>query len=159
MDNQLKRRNQSGNSMIEILVATFILAGGLFGLSALQTYSLKNINNAQFHTLATSYAYEMAERMRSNRDGLSSGAYDGILSTVAKPNCGTCSSTDIAQLDGFEWNQQIKSAVNVGGLPQGAGTVTRNGAIYTIVVSWNEQQRDNNGGNVGVTNFTLNVQI
>lgn len=159
MDKQIKKREQQGSSLLEVLIALVILAAGLFGLAALQVYSLKNINNAQFHTLATDYAYDMAERMRSNRDGLENGGYDSITATVSDPNCSPCTSTQIAQQDGFNWNQIIQSSVDLGGLPSGQGTVTKVGSVYNITVSWKEQQRSNTGGSVGDTSFTLTVQI
>lgn len=143
--------------MIEILVAVFVLAVGLLGLASLQMISLKNINNAQFQTLATTYAYDMAERIRSNRTGLS--GYDSILSTTSDPGCTSCTSTQMAQLDGFEWNSLIQSAVIDGGLPEGKGTVSKVGSLYNITITWKEQQRTDSGGQVGDASFTLSIQI
>ena len=143
--------------MIEILVAVFVLAVGLLGLASIQMISLKNINNTQFHTLATTYAYDMGERIRSNRGGLS--GYNNLLSTVADPGCTTCTPALMAQLDGFEWNQLIQSAVIDGGLPEGQGTVTKIGTLYNITITWKEQQRTNSGGEVGDASFTLSIQI
>jgi len=149
------KQRQTGSSMIEILVAVFILAVGLLGLASLQMVSLKNINNTQFQTLATTYAYDMAERMRSNREGLS--GYDNILSTVADPNCTTCTPAQMAQLDGFEWNSLIQSTVMNGGLPEGKGTVTKNGSVYDIEIKWKELQTRDLGNDDG--EITLKVQI
>ncbi|WP_354623370.1 type IV pilus modification protein PilV [Psychromonas sp. MME2] len=158
-NNNLLKRCQKGSSLIEILVAIFILAAGLLGLVSVQMFSLKNVNNAQFQSIATTYAYDMAERMRSNRDAVSNGAYNNILSTITDPNCSPCTSTHIAQLDGFQWNQQIQANVNAGGLPGGKGTVTKTGNIYKITVAWKEQQRSSAGGSVGDASFTLDIQI
>lgn len=161
MYNKAFKLNQSGNSLIEILVTLFILAAGLFGLASLQIFSLKSVNNAQFHSLATVYAYDMAERIRSNRNGIA--GYDLIKHDVTDPNCATnCSSIQMAQQDGFLWNEKIKSAVNLGGLPEGEGSVTRNGNLYRIIISWREQQRGDAGSNVGQVGdaqFVLNIQI
>jgi len=151
------KHEQSGSSLIEILIAVFVLAAGLLGLASLQMISLKNINNAQFHTLATTYAYDMGERIRSNRNGLN--GYNNILSTIADPGCTTCTPAEMAQFDGFEWNQLIQSAVIDGGLPEGKGTVTKTGSLYKITITWKEQQRTDSGGEVGDASFTLNVQI
>lgn len=151
------KQDQTGSSMIEILVAVFVLAVGLLGLASLQMISLKNINNTQFQTLATTYAYDMSERIRSNREGLS--GYDNIQSTVSDPGCTNCTPTLMAQLDGFEWNRLIQSAVINGGLPEGKGTVTKVGSLYNITITWKEQQRTNSGGQVDDASFTLSVQI
>lgn len=140
-------------------MAVFILAAGLLGLASLQMISLKNINNAQFHTLATTYAYDMGERMRSNQEALLLGSYDNIVSTVTDPGCTACSAAQMAQLDGFQWNELIQSAISQGGLPEGKGTVTKVGSVFNITVSWKEQQRKDTGGVVGDASFTLIIQI
>jgi type IV pilus assembly protein PilV len=156
---KIAKQHQSGSSLIEILVAVFILAAGLLGLASMQMLSLKNINNAQFHTLATTYAYDMAERMRSNREAGLAGSYDNITSTVSDPGCSNCSAAQMAQLDGFQWNQLIQSAVKEGGLPEGKGTVVKAGSVYNISVTWKEQQQTDSGGQVGNALFTLTIQI
>ena len=145
--------------MLEILVALFILSVGLLGLASLQIASIKNINNAQFHSLATEYAYDMAERMRSNRAAVISGDYDNVVSTVTDPGCTVCSTSGMAQFDAYQWNQKIQSDVKTGGLPEGVGTVNKNGDVFNITIAWKEQQRSDNGGRVGDASFTLNVQI
>jgi len=154
---KINKSYQMGSSMIEILVAVFILAVGLLGLASLQMISLKNINNTQFQTLATTYAYDMSERIRSNQEGLS--GYNNIESTISDPNCITCTPTQMAQLDGFEWNRLIQSDVIDGGLPNGRGTVMKDGSLYNITITWEEQQRTDSGGEVGDTSFTLSIQI
>ena len=151
--------NQKGFSLVEILVTMIILAIGLLGLATLQTISLKNVNNSQFHSVATIYAYDMAERMRSNRLGVGQGSYNGITGAETDPNCTGCNPSDMAQLDAFQWNDLIKQNPNKGGLPEGVGTVTKNGNLYQIKIAWKEQGRDSTGGTVATTDFTLSVQI
>lgn len=156
--NAVKLRQQ-GSSLIEVLIAFFILAIGFLGLASMQVISLKNINNAQFHTLATTYAYDMGERMRSNQEAAARGDYDNIPHTVADPSCDPCTASQMAQLDGFYWNEQIQSPVNEGGLPLGKGTVTKVEGLHHITVTWSEQQRTASGGEVGDATFTLSIQI
>ncbi|WP_372880679.1 type IV pilus modification protein PilV [Psychromonas sp.] len=156
-----KNRYQQGSSLLEILVAVFILAIGLLGLAALQANSLKNINNSQFRTLATTFAYDMAERMRSNQVGISEGGYDAITASVSKPSCGPCTPVQLSQRDGYQWNQQISLPVMSGGLPTGSGTVTKinnDPLLFAITVAWQEQQRDSSGGKVDSADFTLTIQ-
>ncbi|MFT6924522.1 MAG: type IV pilus assembly protein PilV [Psychromonas sp.] len=172
---RLMTRNQQGSSLLEVLIAVLILGIGLLGLAFLQMVSLKNINNSQFRTLATVYAYDMAERMRSNQTAVSAGNYDSITAIVNDPpGCPpSCTVAQIAQLDGYQWNQQIKQGYyvgelglteeaknfNIGGLPSGIGTVTKNGNVYDIKIAWQEQQRDSAGGNVDSVEFTLSIQL
>lgn len=150
---------QRGATMIEILVTVLILAVGLLGLAAMQVVSLKNVNNTQFRTLATMYAYDMSERMRSNQAGVEGGGYDDITGIEANPGCSSCNASQVAQLDAFEWNQLIKQDANSGGLPEGVGTVTADGNLFDITVSWKEQSRDTGEGAVTDESFTLTVQM
>ena len=147
-----------GFSMIEILITFVIMAVGLLGLAGMQNVNLKNVNNTQYRTLATIFAYDMAERMRSNRDGL--GAYNGIDGSETDPNCTTCNATEMAQLDAFQWNQAIGASVVDGGMSEGAvGTVSSNGNLWDIKVSWPEQTRDQSGGKIETKEFTLSIRI
>lgn len=155
----IAKSRQTGSSMIETLVAFFILAAGLLGLASVQMLSLKNINNAQFQSLATAYAYDMAERMRSNQEALVAGNYDNITANISDPSCSTCTAAQMAQLDGFHWNELIQSEVNAGGLPEGKGTVTKVGSVHNISVTWKEQQRTGDGGEVGDASFILTINI
>lgn len=135
-------KNQQGSSLIEVLVSVFIMAIGLLGLAALQANNLKNINNSQFRTLAATYAYDMAERMRSNRTAALAGEYTE-----------DCSSDDCK-----EWKLQISQDVISGGLPTGSGEVTQSGNLFTITVEWDEQVHHSSGES-GDADFTLSLQL
>ncbi|WLQ14056.1 type IV pilus modification protein PilV [Hahella aquimaris] len=147
-----KRNSQRGFSMMEILVTLLITAIGLLGLASMQMLSLKNVNNSQFRTLATFYAYDMAERMRSNKKGLTT--YQSITGSETKPSCSSsCSASDIAKLDAYEWNELIDN------LPEGNGSVSKNGDKYEIKIEWSEQVKGGGGGSVEKQSLTLDVSI
>ena len=156
----LFRKYHRGSTLVEVLVTLFIMAVGLLGLASIQMISIKNVNNSQFRTLATDYAYDMVERMRANTSGVDDGKYD-LLSTsgATSINCSTCSTSEVAQLDEYEWSMLITQDVLLGGLPSGSGTVTADGEVYDIHIEWNEQDRDNSGGLVNTAEFTLSVQL
>lgn len=148
-----------GFSLIEVLVAFVIASVGLLGLATVQILSLKNINNTQYRSLATVYAYDMVERMRSNKSAVDAGAYDSITGGENPPNCTACTAAQIAQQDAYMWNAKIKQNIASGGLVGGVGTVTKTGEIFNIVVSWQEQTRDGAGGAVVNESFTLSIRI
>lgn len=137
----MKKRasSQSGFSLIEILFTVFIVAVGLFGLSAMQVTSLKNVQESQTKTLAAFYLEDMAERMRANPAGIKDGDYDNL--TVQ-----TTTSSNFAKQDSYEWNQLITGAATNGGLPAGATGVVRKFApgLYDIVITWKESVRVEN---------------
>ena len=157
-----KIKCQKGTSLIEILVTLFIMAVGLLGLAAMQVNSLKNINNSQFRSLATAYAYDMAERMRSNSVGVSAGSYNNLTTSGAVLTTCTsvCNSANVALMDVYEWGEVISQGVVSGGLPSGVGTVNAGtvAGTFNITISWQEQERDSTGGIVSGASFTLAIQ-
>lgn len=159
MSNLPAQIKHQGFSLLELLVTLLILSIGLLGLAAVQTISIKNVNNSQFRTVATHYAYDIAERMRANRSGVDSGYYAAIDGTEADQACTPCNALQLAQHDAYEWNQIIKNSPNSGGLPDGKGTVTQNSGVHDIVVSWSEQTRSAAGGNVATQSITLSIRI
>ncbi len=132
--------------MIEILVTIIILAIGFLGLASVQLLGAKNIAASNYRTLATIYAYDFAERMRSNPGGISADAYKNITwSNLSNPECdGGCSYSEMANRDAYEWSQIIKGSVTEGGLPSGSGSVAYDevSGSYIISVSWSEVVRN-----------------
>lgn len=65
-------KNQ-GFTLVEIMIAVFVLAIGLLGMAGLQMASLKNNHSAYLRTQAVEYAYDISDRMRANSVGLTTG--------------------------------------------------------------------------------------
>jgi len=151
--------------MIEVLITVVITSIGLLGLGAMQLVSMKNINNTQFRSLATMYAYDMAERMRSNQAGVIAGNYNSVTGSESAASCAvTCAPAVVAQKDAYEWNQFIKNGVNgnasQGALPNANGAVSGLGnRMFDITITWDEQDRDNTGGTVTTQSFVLRARI
>ena len=161
----LAKRNCNGFTMIEVLVAIFVLAIGLLGLAGLQANSLKNNTSAYTRTQAQLLAYDMLDRMRSNLQGVTNGNYDDLLATTpTDPNCaGTgCSVAQLAQHDAYSWSAQLAQT-----LPSGVGQVSGNGkgSIFTITVMWDDERTGATGTNcsddhaVDLTCFTLSSTL
>jgi|GEM_PF-713800 len=61
------RRQQTGFSLVEAVVAVFILAAGLLGLAALQGRSLTYAQTSFYRSIAADLAADLADRIRANR--------------------------------------------------------------------------------------------
>lgn len=123
---------QQGLSLIEVLVAIFILAVGLLGLAAMQLQSLKYTQGSQWRSHANFLAYDIVERVRANRSNVSEYA---IALTAAPPTSGS----SIAQSDVIIWRDQL--AENI---PGGRGSIAWNdGALeLTVVIQGDDQTND-----------------
>ena len=124
--------------MIEILVTVVIVAIGFLGIGAMQLTTLKNVNSSHQRYMATLYAYDMMERMRSNMANIA------LYNFVADGSEGavSCSSACVVvDFDEYEWGQQLSE-----NLPSGTGTVGPGLNGYVITVNWLEQHSGQNMG-------------
>ena len=131
-------RTQRGVTLIEALITLFVLSVGLLGMAALQLVSIQENSSAFRHTQAIWFANDMADRMRANMVGVAGNSYDNVdtsTAPLAQSCTSSCTPTQIASMDIYEWDLQIKT------LPGGFGTVTSDGGSperFLIQVRWQD---------------------
>ncbi len=158
----------SGFTLIEVLIATLVLAVGLLGLAGLQATSIRNNLSAYNRSQATQLAYDMADRMRANKkesldpttgNVITASTYLTIAPTaaVAQASCVTtvgCTGAQMAQNDLFQWNAAL-----TGTMPGALGTIAVVVAtgVFTVTVNWD----DNRDGVVNASdpNFLVSFQL
>lgn len=141
-----------GFTLLEVLVAILVLSIGLLGLAGLQVLSLKLTADSMLRTIAALQANDMIDRMRTNITattlGVSSPYNNPSGSSTGNPNClgmnssgnyinTTCTSTQMALEDFYEWNATLSGASATGWqpaipatLPQGSGIVCIDSTPY-----------------------------
>lgn len=152
----------SGSSLVEVMVALFVLAIGLMGILAMQTKSVQFNKSADTYTRAMTLANDIAERIRINPKNVA--AYASTTLPQAPPtNCSTnnisaaaCSASDLVNWDLYQWSETIKQS-----LPAGAGSIaqkTLGSADYLqITVSFDENPLGSDSANVR-KQYTLLVE-
>ena len=132
----------SGFSLIEVLVALFVLSVGLLGFAGLQATTVRSTQYAEVRSQATVMAQDIVERMRVNRARALAGDYDLALSdatptgsTSCIVSSGGCSLAQLVVADQIEWRTLLT------GLPNGNGSIVVDAAnnLATIVVQWDQQ--------------------
>ena len=97
------RSRQYGYSLIEILIAAFILSFAILGIAGLQIIGMKGTHQSLMKQQAMSVVQNITERMRANSTSLSSYQFDSenISCSSAPPDCTTnaCTLSQIALLD------------------------------------------------------------
>lgn len=147
----LAPHKQRGFTLLEVMVAVVVLAIGLLGLAGLQATATRFNDSAYQRSQATTLAYDIADRMRANREVALTGG--GYLSAVQNPApacavlgapAGTLAAQDLAA-----WRNALACT-----LPSGTGSIARNANnIYTITVQWS----DNRGE--AVRQFSMDTEI
>ena len=146
------RQQNRGFTLIEVLVTVLILSIGLLGLAGLQLTGLRSNQSALLRSQATFLAYDITDRMRANRAGVTAGGYNNITNPTATGGCTTtagCSSSEMAQTDLAAWNSSLATH-----LPQGQGTVCidstpndtacdNSGNLYAVKISWTDDRSGN----------------
>lgn len=149
-----------GFSLVEVLVALFVLSVGLLGLAALQTTGLKFNHQSYERTQAVLQAYDIIDRMRANKSGSGStinttysnvtlGAVPGTTDCATATVPPGCDGDQLAEYDIRKWNNTNASllAEGKGAICKGSFTDDANGypascsesgSIYRVAVAWKE---------------------
>lgn len=139
----ISTRNQQGATLIEVMVAVLVLSIGLLGVASLQLFGLRYNQSAYLRSQATVLAYDIADRMRANPNGVSAGYYDNIdsASLPTDPACIStgCTNQQLANHDIREWGSYFTGAAPV--LPSATGTVVKVGSNYVATISWTELEK------------------
>lgn len=141
-----------GATLIEVLVAIFLLTVGLLAMAAL-TVNATNYNKmAQIRGTGTMLVNDYAERARANLFGFDRGGYaktSAVNGTLVTPSLPSVNNTEavaadkMAEYDKAEWLQEVARRLPKGSAyitvetPASAGT--RGLRAMNVWLSWQEQ--------------------
>ena len=114
------KKAQKGASLLEVLIALFVLAVGLLGVLSLQAESLRFNQQAHSASQALFLANDLVERMRLNTKGEYATNQATPLVGVNPCKTNSCDSAALASADLAEWASNIAAR-----LPGGLGNVSR----------------------------------
>lgn len=129
-----RSHRQRGVSLIEVLIAIFVLSLGVLAMAGLQLSSMRTSQGALLRSQAASLATDMADRMRSNFTGAASYV---IGFADADPTGSTVRDVDLR-----DWRMRVRA------LPNGRSSVAFNDPVATIQVRWDDRRA---GGGVDET--------
>jgi type IV pilus assembly protein PilV len=114
------RSKQTGMSLVEVMVATLVLALGMAGVAALMVANVTSTNSAQLYSQANIRADQMADIMRANLIAYEAAVFtaDPGASTVDCVTGTTCTMTEQAQYDYAQWRALVAQE-----LPAGQGFI------------------------------------
>ncbi|MDH3671666.1 MAG: type IV pilus modification protein PilV [Gammaproteobacteria bacterium] len=132
------RRKHGGFSLIEVLVALFVLSIGLLGLAALQTTGLRFNHQSYQRTQAVMLSYDIIDRIRANPVALQAGDYDTVPAGPpgGYPDCiaATCTPTEMAAYDIGTWKDALIDQLG----PSADAQISTVAPVRTITITWTE---------------------
>lgn len=149
-------------TLIEVMVALFILSTGILGAVAMQATAKKGSFDAMQRSMASTLTQNIIERMRGNNAALTSpildlynGDYGGSPLSAPTNRCNLptalCTPAQLVANDLFEWEQSLIGAdsrfgtIDVGGLNDVTGCINHANRTVTIAISWEGREETADG--------------
>lgn len=130
MNRTRQHHRAAGVTLIEVLVATMILAVGLLGLAALLGNTMQSNQHASARTQAVFLASDMMDRMRANTDDLEN--YDSVQGDrTCNREWAYDDSQSVTDNDLDEWYSQVRCY-----LPDGNGSVSVDERQVEVRITW-----------------------
>ncbi|HXV69377.1 MAG TPA: type IV pilus modification protein PilV, partial [Nitrospira sp.] len=154
----MKRRNERGFTLTEVMVSAAVLGLGVMGMAAMQGVAFTKNVDANDLSIVTNIAADMMERIQSNRQ-YAWGYHN--LQTLAAGNCAALPAplppgvtkptpvniTRVVQGDCTQWRTLVLASnlVNVQGTVQVTNAVPANPALgarqVVVQVQWNDRNQ------------------
>ena len=142
-------RKESGVSLIEVMVALFVLAFGMLGIAGMQTMAMKANQSAFERNAAVISTTSIADRMRSNLTAARAGSYNRDFPTSG---CAAPTGTDTVSADIRGWLGELSQSLGTGAC--GAISCSGTPVACTITVRWDDSRAQS-----GSTEHTFEVDV
>lgn len=169
----MRTAKQTGSSLVEVMVALFVLAIGLLGILALQSKSMQYNQSAHIYSQAIYLANDIAERIRSNPSVASDYeiAAGEEISEGGDCRINACSPSDLVKWDRYQFYTNIKSALPAGeisiveiAVPPPPTTPAPAAQLFRIQISFDDSRsegkaRTSEDDTTGQKTYALMVEI
>lgn len=163
-------KRQIGFTLLEVMIAVFILGVGLLGLAQLQITALKTNQSAEYKTQAIFLASDILDRIRANQKAIQNAVNPySIDEEDDTPECDQDSPPEntkelpefIASCDVNSWRTRVAAY-----LPNGSSSIncldfdpSDEFAICTVTISWRDIQLDGSGYDMDDSIFSMQGAI
>lgn len=134
-------RRAGGFSLMEVLVAVFVLALGVIGAAGMQLAAVRTTQQSRFQSNAIQIASEMADKMRANASQMKLADGDNPFLSVSYASASDtapgapdkqcyaveCADSELAAFDIYDLQKRVKSL-----LPSGRVVICRDSAPWDV---------------------------
>lgn len=158
----INKKYSTGFTLVEVLVAIIVLSIGLLGVMSMQVIGMKNNHSAYLRTQATLLAYDYSDILRTHINSVNNSTFFdatyNIPSSVSDAEANACTSSNcsadnMANADRARWSKSV-----IDSLPSGSGNVARNGDIFTVTITWEDDPNDLDNNNVTTSSFVTSFR-
>lgn len=144
--------NQRGVGLLEVLIALLILAIAILGFAVMQLRAVEATAEGFNRVQAMSLARDLAEKIRLNREAMSSyvNAVNATTATATKAKCYTanCTAQEKAESDVVETKLRVQDA----GMRIAMSTCPGvSNSRHCIFIAWNKTEAANDSGDNSCT--------
>ena len=133
-----------GVSLVEVMIAVFILGIGMLGIAAMQAIALSNSQSSVERSQAVIHAYSMLDAMRANRNAALTNAYTPGGDTGLM--CAAPAGGNVAANDVNDWMTKVITSNQAG-----CGRIQNNAGVFTVTVQWNDQRGSGGSATESIT--------
>jgi len=152
MNLKAKAVTQAGFSLVEVMIAVFVLAIGLLGAAGMQLSALKYTDSSRMNSQASFIVYDIIDRMRANADPIQLEQYE-IANLSQVPSA----AASISARDLMDFSDNLEM------LPEAEARIIVDGAQVAVTISWSEARAggtDEDGqARTGSFAVTTNVSV
>ncbi|MDZ7922955.1 MAG: type IV pilus modification protein PilV [Marinagarivorans sp.] len=156
LDNVLNK--QKGSSLIEVMVAFFVLGVGLLGVFAMQSHTTRYNHSTFYYSRAVMLANDMAENIRTTAS--ISGSYS-LLITDTTPTAVDCTDTAVTcsaeQLKNWHLKNWRESVAR--DLPMGKSEVVADGKFITIKIQFDDSRAKDKSEATDLSEYVLVTEV
>ncbi|THB64737.1 MAG: type IV pilus modification protein PilV [Gammaproteobacteria bacterium] len=156
-------KHNKGFTLLEVLIAMAIFSFGLLAMAQMQVISIRNSTSAYQRSVASWMAYDMTERIRTNREIAYTGSYNCTMTEIIPaipPDCeaSLCSAEKLAQYDVNQWKNDQRYLKN---LPDSKASIQVSGTApyYTLQIDIQWQDNSSYGNDSKIQTFSYKTMI
>lgn len=136
---------QKGTTLLEMMIALFVLAIGLLGVLSMQIKSMQFNQSSYYYTQAVYLANDILENMRSTPEAaetylLGLAEADPVAAVDCEVPGVVCTPEQMRNFALAQWRENIAST-----LSHGRSSISNNGDFFTITVQFDDSRSQATG--------------